>query len=127
MSLVRYCCECGHVGDVEPPALKCCPDGPGSMVPEEVAIQARAGFMRSLVLSDINRTNVISNNAMQTLIGQIDPQYRPTLVLRHLGDSKRDILFTGDDIGQAFESARRTLAIFHGLQQGAPGAGSRLN
>lgn len=43
--LVRYCFECGSVGEVPKTALACCPDYSHSFyVPAELAEQARAGF-----------------------------------------------------------------------------------
>lgn len=43
--LVRYCFECGCVGEVPKTAISCCPDNNRAFyVPAELAEQARAGF-----------------------------------------------------------------------------------
>lgn len=43
--LVRYCYECGHIGEVSKGKRDCCPDGSHAvMVPKDVAEQARIGF-----------------------------------------------------------------------------------
>lgn len=45
MNLIRYCFECGHIGEVPPGARDCCPDGNHAvMVPQELAEQAQLGF-----------------------------------------------------------------------------------
>lgn len=44
--LVRYCFECGHVGEVGPNHVSCCPDGRSDYVRPEIAEQAKAGFQR---------------------------------------------------------------------------------
>lgn len=42
---VRYCPECGRIGEVPSTALNCCPDGGRArMVPQAIAEQAREGF-----------------------------------------------------------------------------------
>lgn len=47
---VRYCFECGHVGEVGKEHRDCCPDGIHAVyVPQEVAEQARIGFRAQLV------------------------------------------------------------------------------
>lgn len=46
--MVLYCPECSHIGQVSPPALACCPDNKGRMVPKQIAEQARAGFQASI-------------------------------------------------------------------------------
>lgn len=44
-AVVRYCPECGHVGDVSKEHRNCCPDGSSAfMVPEKYAQELRAGF-----------------------------------------------------------------------------------
>lgn len=44
-TLVRYCPECGHVGEVGKDHHDCCPDGSAAfMVPEKYAQDLRAGF-----------------------------------------------------------------------------------
>lgn len=46
---VRYCFECGHVGEVGKDNRDCCPDGSHACyVPQEVAEQARIGFRAQL-------------------------------------------------------------------------------
>ena len=40
LRLVRYCPECGHIGDVGAPAINCCPDAFPLFVPIVVAQQA---------------------------------------------------------------------------------------
>lgn len=47
--LVRYCFECGSVGEVGPQHLGCCPEGRSDYVHPKIAEQAHAGF-RSLHL-----------------------------------------------------------------------------
>ena len=45
INAVRYCQTCGHVGDVIPPAVDCCPGGKyAAMVHPEIARQARIGL-----------------------------------------------------------------------------------
>lgn len=41
---VKYCPQCGHIGDVESPARGCCPDQEPELVTPELAKQAKAGF-----------------------------------------------------------------------------------
>lgn len=44
---IRYCPECGSVGGNKD--RRCCPDrGKAAFIPEEIARQARAGFMVSI-------------------------------------------------------------------------------
>lgn len=46
---VRYCPECGRVGDVLPPARDCCPDSQlAAMVHPVIARQARIGRLNDL-------------------------------------------------------------------------------
>lgn len=45
---VRYCHACGHLGEVAPPAVNCCPDNHAAMVHPEIARQAHAGFQGAL-------------------------------------------------------------------------------
>lgn len=45
---VRYCHACGHLGEVAPPAVNCCPDGQAAMVHPEIARQAHAGVQSAL-------------------------------------------------------------------------------
>lgn len=45
---VRYCHACGHLGEVAPPAVNCCPDGHAAMVHPAIAHQAHAGFHGAL-------------------------------------------------------------------------------
>jgi hypothetical protein len=56
---VRYCFECGHVGEVGKEHRDCCPDGSHAVyVPQEVAEQARIGFRAQLVeIKDRDITN----------------------------------------------------------------------
>ena len=43
--LVRYCPECGHIGEVPEGSLNCCPDGSNARyVTKRIASQACAGF-----------------------------------------------------------------------------------
>lgn len=44
--LVRYCHECGHVGEVNDKHLDCCPSGQGSYVRRAVAEQARLSLSK---------------------------------------------------------------------------------
>jgi hypothetical protein len=47
---VRYCFECGHVGEVPKTARDCCPDGSHAVyVPHEVAEQAQIGLKAQLM------------------------------------------------------------------------------
>ena len=48
--LVRYCHECGHIGEIEAPHFDCCPDGKGRYVHPETAKQARAGLKAAIKL-----------------------------------------------------------------------------
>lgn len=46
---VRYCYECGHIGEVSPNCRDCCPDGTHARyVPREIAEQAEIGFGKRL-------------------------------------------------------------------------------
>ena len=48
-NLVRYCPECSSIGEPLPTSRDCCPDGSHAMyVSEEIARQARLGFMTEL-------------------------------------------------------------------------------
>jgi hypothetical protein len=47
---VRYCHECGSIGEVSAKHIDCCPGGSHAVyVPREVAEQARVGFRAQLV------------------------------------------------------------------------------
>lgn len=49
--LVRYCFECGTIGEeLAPGALACCPDSHHDFVRVEIAEQARTGFLKGLSL-----------------------------------------------------------------------------
>lgn len=54
MTKIRYCPECGHIGDVPPRKINCCPDGLTAAVhvPPAVAVQARTGFMAAITLRE---------------------------------------------------------------------------
>lgn len=46
---VRYCPDCGHIGEVEPQHRDCCPDGSHArMIRPDIAQQARYGFYARL-------------------------------------------------------------------------------
>ena len=30
---IRYCSSCGHIGELPKTMLKCCPEGPGELIP----------------------------------------------------------------------------------------------
>lgn len=48
-SLIRYCPECGTIGDVPEGKRDCCPDGShSSVIPFGIAIQAYGGFVALL-------------------------------------------------------------------------------
>lgn len=54
MRLVRYCHECGSIGDVPAGKRDCCPDGSHAvLVPEKVADQARTGFELGLFVYEM--------------------------------------------------------------------------
>lgn len=64
-NLIRYCHECGTVGEVPAGKKDCCPDGShAAMVPIEVAVQAYAGLISKLNggLSDRKEPEVIEIN-----------------------------------------------------------------
>lgn len=47
--LVRYCYECGSIGEVPAGARDCCPDGNhATRIHPEIAAQAHAGFLHQL-------------------------------------------------------------------------------
>lgn len=49
MEPVRYCPECGRIGEVGPGYRDCCPDGNHArQVPRVIAEQARQGFLASI-------------------------------------------------------------------------------
>ena len=53
---VRYCPECGLIGDFSKDKRGCCPDGIMAVrVPPNVAIQAHAGFQAALALYEGKR------------------------------------------------------------------------
>lgn len=52
MELVRFCPECGSVGDVGPGYRDCCPDGNHAVrVPRVIAEQAQRGFQSTIALA----------------------------------------------------------------------------
>jgi hypothetical protein len=47
--LIRFCPDCGHLGDVPKTARDCCPDGQHArMVPSNFAMSCHATFMRCI-------------------------------------------------------------------------------
>lgn len=59
--LVRYCHECGHIGEVAAGKLDCCPDGShAELVPLEVARQAQAGFLAG-IREDVGTLHIDGN------------------------------------------------------------------
>lgn len=75
---VRYCHECGHVGDVLPPALNCCPDSHSSaMVHPDIARQARIGLLSRSKSRDADqcgqRITWSSNDAFENSIISLAP------------------------------------------------------
>ena len=48
---IRYCPECGLIGEIPEGKKGCCPDGVMAVrIPPNVAIQAHAGFQAALAL-----------------------------------------------------------------------------
>ena len=47
---VRYCSECGHIGNVTRPHRDCCPTSNATRVPYDTAVQAHAGFKAGVAL-----------------------------------------------------------------------------
>lgn len=52
MKQVRYCPECGHLGEVRKSAFDCCPTSRPFLVPEAIAEQARVGFLAKLAAGE---------------------------------------------------------------------------
>jgi hypothetical protein len=52
--MMRFCPECGSLGDVVPPARECCPDwGKAAFIPEQIADLARVGFFATRVFKQM--------------------------------------------------------------------------
>ena len=56
MKKIRYCSECGTIGNVPKDKRDCCPTAKPSQVPLDVAVQAHAGFHAALALHRANHT-----------------------------------------------------------------------
>ena len=53
--LIRYCSECGLVGEVSKGKRDCCPTARPAMIPPDIAVQAHAGFKAALALYNATR------------------------------------------------------------------------
>lgn len=49
-NLVRYCTECGTIGNVSKDKQDCCPTSRPTKVTHDVALQAHAGFHAAVAL-----------------------------------------------------------------------------
>ena len=47
---IRYCSECGTIGNIPKGNRNCCPDPKPSRIPISVAVQAHTGIKASLAL-----------------------------------------------------------------------------
>ena len=52
---IRYCSECGHIGNVPDGKKSCCPTSKASRVSLDIAAQAYAGFHAVMALAVANR------------------------------------------------------------------------
>lgn len=53
--LIRYCSECGHIGEISKGKQNCCPTALPAYIPHDVAVQAHAGFKAALALYSAKR------------------------------------------------------------------------